>query len=190
MRVISNVSPFLFDTDCISSFIWANRLEILYQLYPEQIFIPSQVEEELDNLRKFSHYSWVPELLHQEIIDSRIHKIDIVLGTNESTEFINLTSGNIQRPVGKGEAAVISWAKFRGGTVASNNLNDVKEYCSNNGLGLISTDDILCLAHHRELINDDEGNLIWAVMTSKKRKLPPYNFSEAYRRFINNLPKR
>jgi hypothetical protein len=147
------------------------------------------VEEELDNLRKFSRYSWVPELLHQEIIDGRIHKIDIVLGTNEGNEFINLTSGRIQRPIGKGEAVVISWAKFRSGTVASNNLNDVSEYCLKNGVGLISTDYILCLAHQRKLIDENEGNTIWALMTNKKRKLPPYNFSEAYRRFLNNLPR-
>jgi hypothetical protein len=77
---------------------------LLYNLYAEQVFIPSQVEEELDSLRKFSHYSWLPELLHREIKDSRIHKIDIIIGTDESTEFIKLTTGGTLRPMGKGEA--------------------------------------------------------------------------------------
>ncbi|CAM4322086.1 hypothetical protein L1N85_15290 [Paenibacillus alkaliterrae] len=189
MRSVSSISPFLFDTDCISSFLWANKLDILYQLYAGQIFIPSQVEDELNRLSRFSHHKWIPELLSAEIAVNRIHKIDIILGTDEGNEFIRLTSANGHKPLGKGEAAVISWARFRGGTVASNNLRDVKQYCSDNDLGLISTDDILCIAHNHGIIDDAEANSIWTLMTSKNRKLPPYGFSEAYTRFINDLSK-
>lgn len=190
MRPISDTSPFLFDTDCISSFLWATRLDILYQLYGDQLFIPSQVEDELNNLRKFSNYKWVPELLETEINNSKIHRFNIILGTEEGNEFIQLTSPPVgQKPLGKGEAAVVSWARFQGGTVVSNNLSDVQQYCSNNGIGLISTDDILCTAHNRGIITLPEGNAIWTLMKGKKRKLPSYDFTESYRRYNNNLTK-
>lgn len=191
MRLISNTSPFLFDTDCICSFLWAKRMDILYQMHKDQIYIPSQVEDELNNLRRFSNYQWVPELLESEIRAGRVHKFDIVVGTSESNEFLQLTSpAGGQKPLGKGEAAIVSWAKFHGGTVASNNLSDVQRYCSNNGIGLISTDDILCAAHNRGIITLQEGSSIWAVMKARRRKLPSYDFTESYRRYINNLPKK
>ncbi|UYZ22023.1 hypothetical protein [Mesobacillus jeotgali] len=190
MRSISEIPPFIFDTDCISSFIWARRLDVLYSIFGDNIYIPRQVKEELDKLKAFSNYSWVPETLSTEIANNKIKILDIMVGTDESNEFLKLTStDNDPRPLGKGEAAAMSLARFKEGTVLSNNLNDVKTYCHNNNIGLISTDDILCLAHFRELILLDEGERIWLEMKNRKRKLPSYNFEESYRRFINDLEK-
>ena len=39
--------PFIFDTDCLSAFLWVNQQSLLVQLYPGQIVIPSEVLAEL-----------------------------------------------------------------------------------------------------------------------------------------------
>ena len=39
--------PLIFDTDCLSAFLWVNQQSLLVQLYPGQIVIPSEVLAEL-----------------------------------------------------------------------------------------------------------------------------------------------
>ena len=39
--------PLIFDTDCLSAFLWVNQRSLLVQLYPGQIVIPSEVLTEL-----------------------------------------------------------------------------------------------------------------------------------------------
>ena len=39
--------PLIFDTDCLSAFLWVNQQSLLVQLYPGQIVIPSEVLTEL-----------------------------------------------------------------------------------------------------------------------------------------------
>lgn len=38
-----------FDTDCLSSFLWVHREDILLRLYPGKIVLPQQVFNELSN---------------------------------------------------------------------------------------------------------------------------------------------
>lgn len=42
--------PLIFDTDCLSAFLWVNQQSLLVQLYPGQIVIPSEVLTELSFL--------------------------------------------------------------------------------------------------------------------------------------------
>ncbi len=39
--------PLVFDNDCLSSFLWVKRTDIIKQLFPGQIIVPSIVEDEL-----------------------------------------------------------------------------------------------------------------------------------------------
>ena len=39
--------PLIFDTDCLSAFLWVNQQSLLVQLYPGQIVITSEVLTEL-----------------------------------------------------------------------------------------------------------------------------------------------
>lgn len=40
---------YFFDTDCLSSFLWVNNVNILKELYGGKIIFPSQVYDELSN---------------------------------------------------------------------------------------------------------------------------------------------
>ena len=83
----------------------------------------------------------------------------------------------------------MAYVRFHGGTVASNNLADIKTYCRKHSIEFISTDDILCLGVIRETISWSDATALWERMKNYKQALPPYDFNEAYTRFVNDYPK-
>lgn len=170
--------PVVFDTDCISSFLWVKRLDLPESLFPGQILIPRQVMAELENLKRFTYYAWVPKLLESKIQTGDFGLVDIPAVNGMVKEYLALT-----RRMGSGEAAALTLVRSVGGTVASNNCKDVQTYCEQNRLELIRTEEILCLAVVRGKITESEGNILWNDMKKTKRKLPGYDFSEALRRY-------
>lgn len=109
--------PIFFDTDCISSFLWVDRTDILLSLYAKRIILPEQVLDELSN-PSISHLSSkVNQLLSQD----QIRKAEILVGTEEFKLYyiltINPQSG--QKRIGKGEASAIALAKVRKGVLAT-----------------------------------------------------------------------
>lgn len=163
------MSRVYFDTDCISSFLWTNSQSIVVQLYSGRSYIPEEVYLELSN-------PCVPHL--KERIDSLIGAgmfgIErILVGTPEQEELYRL-----RQEIDDGEAAVIVLAKRDKGIVASNNLRDVLKYVKGFGLKHITTCKILAEALKNRIIDEDEGNRLFAEMIRRKRKLPFTTFSE------------
>ena len=68
--------------------------------------------------------------------------------------------------------------KQRGGTLASNNLRDVRAYVEKYSLRHITTGDILREALEADLITIAEGDALWAEMIRKRRMLPAATFTE------------
>jgi predicted nucleic acid-binding protein len=193
VRVVPETPPYVFDNDCISSFLWVKRLDILLSLFWNQIIVPKVVVTELNYLTTVSggRWAWVYHMLESKTREGAVSVWDVAVGTEEADEFIRLTrgTGHKGKLLGKGEAAVLVLTRYREGTAASNNLSDVAEYCRQYGVNLISTDDILCLACHREVISLSEGEEIWNEMKARKRMLPAYTFSESFHRYCEGLPK-
>ncbi|MEW6276708.1 MAG: hypothetical protein AB1556_16570 [Bacillota bacterium] len=189
MRQFPCNPPYVFDNDCLASFLWVKRPDILTKIFLGQILTTKAVVHELTYLRK-TRYNWVCLQLEEEIAKGAIKTVDLLVGTKEFLEFMDLINGKFRRKVlGYGEASVLAWVKHNGGTVASNNISDVAEYCHVEKIGLISTDDILCLACTKKVISKKEAENLWSEMRARRRKLPDYSFAEAYHRFLNNLPK-
>jgi hypothetical protein len=69
----SNVN-LVFDNDCLASFIWINRLDILELLYKERMYVPQIVVDEIGFLKGFSKHKWVYEKL-LDAIDKGIFKV-------------------------------------------------------------------------------------------------------------------
>ena len=189
MRTFNLAPPIIFDTDCLSSFLWIKRFDILRSLFVDDIFIPGAVSDELSNLRRFSHHRWLPDMLQKYVDRGEVKLIEIASLGIVADEYTRLTDIDSPCPMGAGEAAVLALIRLGGGTAASNNLADVRYYCEEHGLELISTDDILCLAVERRITTEDEGVAIWDDMKAHKQKLPNYDFTEALRRFQYNLRK-
>ncbi|OIQ59766.1 hypothetical protein MOTE_10220 [Moorella thermoacetica] len=188
MRPFSSKTPYVFDNDCLASFLWVQRIDILKSLFGENILIPSVVKDEFKKLKR-TRYGWVYQLLETEISNGIFQQCHLPAVGEIAEEFKRLINGTYGKIMGKGEAAVMAWVRYNGGTVASNNLSDVAMYCRKYSLDLISTDDILCKACHEGIISQNEGECIWAEMKRKRRVLPDYSFSEALHRFLTNAPK-
>ncbi|MBN2794151.1 MAG: hypothetical protein JXR88_02000 [Clostridia bacterium] len=167
---------YFYDTDCISSFLWVNKENLLLKLFPGRIIVPNQVYKEL------SHPSipHIGEKINKLKDDNEIEIKDIVVGSEEYKLYIEMTL----RPdagvktIGDGEAAALAHAKVSNGIVASNNLRDVMYYVEKYDIKHITTGDILKLALKEGFITEDEGNVIWKKMIQRRRKLPTVTFSE------------
>lgn len=188
MRTFKLPGPIAFDNDCLASFLWVKKPDLLVRLFGGKILVPDQVWNELSHLNGTS-YRWVFQLLKHQIDSGNYHLFQIPAIGQIAAEYFSLIKGARGKALGSGEAAVLAYVRFSGGTVASNNLRDVLDYCNRYGLELISTDDILCIAVTKGILVEGECENLWQEMKARHRKLPPYNFAEALRRFRLNLPK-
>ena len=165
---------YFFDTDCLSAFLWVREESILARLYAGRIILPTQVYNELQR---------VPHLLAR--VDTLKNNGDLSVesmeaGSAEYNDYLQMTSSPEAglRIIGRGEAAGIAMAKQRNGTLASNNLRDIRPYVEKYKISHITTGDILIEAMDAGIITEAEGNTIWADMIRKRRMLPTTTFSE------------
>lgn len=175
-------APIFFDTDCLSSFLGAEREDILTRLYVGRIFVPEAVYDELSN-PVVRHLAKRIECLEWE---DRLEIKRIYPGTPEYKLYSSLAIPPTENRIliGKGEASAIALAKFNNGIVASNNLRDVKAFIDEYSLGHLTTGMILAEAFGKNLISEDEGNRIWAEMMRRRLRLPWSSFSE----YLTNYP--
>ena len=181
--------PIIFDTDCISSFLWIKRLDIINALFPNEIIIPQSVYDELNKI-KSPPYRFVFNDLYSQILKGNFKLKNIMISSREFNEYRKLISMKNPKRIGKGEAAAIVITRALNGTLASNNLRDILPYVGKNKLPYICTEDILYLSYEKKYFSIEEGNQIWNDMKRKKRKLPNYDFKEIVRKFkINSIKK-
>lgn len=165
---------YFFDTDCLSAFLWVREESILARLYAGKIILPTQVYNELQR---------VPHL--QARVDVLKNHGDLSIesmetGSAEYLDYLQMTTSpeDGMRIIGRGEAAGIAMAKHREGTLASNNLRDVRLYVEKYKISHITTGDILIEAMDAGIITETDGNTMWAEMIRKRRILPTVTFSE------------
>ena len=165
---------YFFDTDCISAFLWVREESILARLYAGRIILPTQVYNELQR---------VPHLLAR--VDTlktngALSVESMEVGSAEYYDYLHMTTSPEagMRIIGRGEAAGIAMAKHRGGTLASNNLRDIRCYVEKYEISHITTGEILMEALNGGIITEAEGNTIWTEMIRKRRMLPTGTFSQ------------
>lgn len=165
---------YFFDTDCLSAFLWVREDSILAKLYAGRIILPAQVYNEL---QKVPHLQARVDTL-KNCGDLCVESIEV--GSVEYSDYLQMTTSPEKgmRIIGKGEAAGIAMAKQRDGTLASNNLRDIRPYVEKYEISHITTGDILIEAMDAGIITETEGNTIWADMIRKRRMLPTTTFSE------------
>ncbi len=166
-----------YDTDCLSSFLWINRQDILEFLFKKHLYLPKKVYNELMNPS-------VPKLnkLTKKIINENIFILenDILVNSKEYSFYYEMT----QKPdkgikvIGGGEAAALAHAIVNKSIIASNNLRDIDYYVKKYKIKFITTGDILKKALEQNYITEKEGNYIWKNMIRRKRKLPAKSFTD------------
>lgn len=170
------IEQLIFDTDCISAFLWVGRENLLLKLYAGRIVLPKQVFEEL------SHPS-IPHIKNkiEELNANGDICIQEILTNTEEYELyheLSISPAVGKMAIGKGEAAAIALAKVHGGIIASNNLKDIKPYVDKYGLIHVTTADILAQSLDQCFIDETIGNTIWANMIKRRRLLPAATFSD------------
>ncbi|ADQ06126.1 conserved hypothetical protein [Caldicellulosiruptor hydrothermalis 108] len=171
--------PIVFDNDCICSFSWINRLDIVDKLFAGHIIIPDDVLNEIKKLLKYKSYQYVFHNIESKIRNQEYRLERIPILTPYEEEFKSLTDEERRKnPIGRGEASAIVIAKYLNGTLASNNLKDVLPHIQPDHPPLITTETILYLAYQRKLISFYEGQQILDEMKLRKRKLSTYSFFE------------
>lgn len=173
------IEKYYFDTDCLSAFLWIREESILATLYPGRVILPAQVYNELQK---------VPHL--QAKVDSLKKCGSLCIesmeaGSAEYSDYLQMTTSpeDGMRIIGSGEAAGIAMAKNRHGTLASNNLRDIRPYVDKYAIPHITTGDILIEAMNAGIITEADGNSIWADMIQKRRMLPTTTFSDYLTRY-------
>lgn len=163
-----------FDTDCISSFLWIKRVDVVFNVIKGRILLPQPVYEELKKV------SFLLDEFRALLEQGKARIIDIEYGSNEYKDYLRLTRNpdSGMKVIGKGEAAAIALAKNRNGVIASNNLKDILFYVKKYHLQYITTADIMTKALQNNFITEEEGNIMWSKMIKKKRRLPYESFSE------------
>ena len=185
MRILELRSPIVFDTDCISSFLWVRSIDLVVQAMADcTLLVPSQVIAEFGELMRLPDYRFVPQLMHDHIRRGHFQTMDMLAADAVADEYFRLTQASRKpRPLGPGEAAVLSYARLQDGTVASNNLRDVRAYCEQYHMVLITTADIMCHAVAQGIMTVAEGEDLWKGMKARRRRLPDGDFADAFRRF-------
>lgn len=174
--------PVVFDNDCLASFLWVRRTDIVHSLYGSNIIVPGIVVNEFSYMR-YAKNRFVYTDLQNLIAAGQVQVKTLPITGPLASQFTGLENGSITgKPLGKGESAAIVLAEHLQGTLASNNLKDIERYCIDNGLPFICTDSILYQAYTSNIITAYEGEQIWQEMKNKKRLLPDYDFQEVIRR--------
>lgn len=171
--------PLFFDTDCISAFLWVDNESILARLFPGRIIIPKEVYDELSH-PGLNHVKGLKAQVDTLIRngDATIDTIMVGTDTYELYRKLTVSPNRGHKVIGRGEAAAISLAKEKQGILASNNLKDISDYVKEFDLVHLTTGDILKMALDSGYIDETQGNLLWANMIARRRKLGYVTFSE------------
>ena len=164
------------DTDCISAFLWVGNESLLSQLYPGRVIMPKPVYDEINR----PILAWMKARVDSMISAGKLMVVEISSGTEEFDLYYKLTENPDEghKIIGAGEAASIALAKVKNGIVASNNFNDILTYINKYSLEYTTTADILVDAYKKGILDEKQGNAIWANMLRKKRRLGAASFSD------------
>ena len=173
MASVAMVRKVYFDTDCLSSFYWVEKFDILQALYQGRIVIPESVAHEI---------SKVPYLKeeHKRNLDDNLITVDSLTVYDRITRdyYNELTS--IDPKMGSGEAEALLLAKQNQGILASNNLRDISRYVKLFDMQHLTTPRILMKAEQQNIITRNDCDTIWVKMLERRIKLP-YQTYEEYR---------
>jgi predicted nucleic acid-binding protein len=169
-------NPIVLDADTLSHLAWAKRMDIIQNLLPGRMVILPEV---IDELKRTEHIYKKAEVL----LTSKAAIVDTLdmLG-DEGQEFNTLYSTD---KFGKGESASMAYARYRGCTLMSNNMRDVRRYCETNQIPILGVSGILYQSFKSGYISQAEAENIWSLMINKRRKLPVNNFNEVINGFTN-----
>ncbi|WP_461461452.1 nucleic acid-binding protein [Methanobrevibacter sp.] len=167
--------PIFYDTDCLSSFLQINRIDLLKREY-SKIIISVKVKEELFNKNTPEKVkNRLTSLIHEGYVEVK----DLEFGTDEFDLYYSFITDDKTEDIGKGELSVISLAISKNGILASNNLDDVCYFVKKYDLEHITTSKIIVTCYEKEYLTFDEAQKIWDKLLLNP-KHPQMTFKDFY----------
>ena len=173
--MISMTKPIFYDTDCLSSFLQINRIDLLKKEY-SKIIISDKVKSELYNKNTPDKVKKRLTLLIQE---GYVEIKDLELGSEEFDQYYEFITDDKTEDIGKGELSIISLAITKNGILASNNLDDVCYFVKKYNLEHVTTSKIIVTCYEKGYLTFDEADNIWKKLL-KNPKHPQMSFKDFY----------
>ena len=140
----------VLDADVINHFVRGGLLSLLPNILPEFEFIVLNiVKQELPIL--------ILSSLDKQIREKRNIKEE-VFGTSseEKKEYFRLTATDGLH-LGRGESACMVYCKFHKDVVGSSNTKDITQYCTDNNITFLTTNDFLYYAIKRNILTIEQA---------------------------------
>jgi hypothetical protein len=160
----------LIDADVIGHFITAGEQDQINQIFPNTILVLDKVKKEASVL------PYRAPIVEALIEDNRI----TVLPFPEHDEVIKQEYFYIKKTLdkGDGESACLAVARFSYSIIASSNLKDIKNYCTNHKIDYLTTMDFLCYALSKGKWTRTRCDAFIKKVKEKKQKLPCNSMAE------------
>jgi predicted nucleic acid-binding protein len=170
--------PVFYDTDCLECFLFVDAGHILEKLF-SKIIIPEQVYNELMDYNTPTIVKTNFKKLKEGFVETK----EIEFASQEYTTYKSIEKGfwsKTGKVCGSGESAAMALAHLNNGIVASNNLSDVEEYIESLDIELITSSMILSKAVKKDIVSDEDANVLWKGMVEEGIDLPRDSFTEYY----------
>ena len=163
--------PVFYDTDCLSSFLQIDRIDLLKKEY-SKIIISTQVKDELFNKKTPEK---IKNRLTSLIQEGYVEVKDLEFGSDEFNQYYKFITDDKTEDICKGELSVISLVIAKNGILASNNLDDVCYFVKKYNLEHVTTSKIIVTCYEKGYLTFDEADKIWKELL-KNPKHPPNLF--------------
>jgi len=166
----------LLDSDVLRHFLRGRSLDLLREIFPENLYILDLVEHEICRSPRIA-------VEIQRIIENgTLKRLNFPTGTRFINEYAELV-----RRYGVGESACMAVARYRDDIIASNNLNDIEEYCHIHDIQFLKTIDILYIAYKRDVMSEaDVDEFLDKNLSGENPSKIPFS---TLQQFISTNPK-
>ncbi|MCC8118126.1 MAG: hypothetical protein LIP09_05170 [Bacteroidales bacterium] len=156
----------VLDADVIIHFVKAGVFSLLLDIFPEYEYL-------------------ILDVVYAEVTKHHSTKVQIdnTLKFFGSVKFVPKGASIIEyarllRTFGKGESACMVYCRDNHNVLGSSNLRDIKDYCTANGITLLTTLDFLYYAYIRKKMTKVECDAFIEEVISKDSKLPRIDISQ------------
>ncbi|MFW6026359.1 MAG: hypothetical protein ACOCRX_08450 [Candidatus Woesearchaeota archaeon] len=178
--------PLIIDNCVLGNLLSANQLNLLHELYPGDIIIPTHVLEESSLKREL--YNKIEPLEEEGLFET--YTIDSLKHIRKFALLERRFKDNGEKEA-KGEAAVLTIADILNGTVCSDNISDVINFVENHdNIELMTTLGILYDAYNEKLITFEKSEMILSKILSDGNKMPVEQFEQVVDWFENGKGKK
>ena len=165
-----------YDIDCINSFLIIDRVDLLKSAF-------SRIHVSNQTIEIYSNPSLSEELrdkFNELIYSGFVKKEEINLNTDIFAlyHFLVDNKENGNKFIGKSEASTIALASNSNSVILSNNPENISAYLEKYDIKTLNSGDILIKLCQKKVIDKEEADIIWRLMSSKGVNLPEKTFKD------------